>query len=227
MCGPALFYLNPGDAGRACRLAEQLGGRRHFLFNTNLWELTGADGPFYICGPAVGAPMAVLTLEKLIALGVKKVIICGTCGSLCADLAVGEVLLPDGFLNDEGTSRHYPLIAPPSVSTFLVELLATFLKKEGVAWSRGTLWTTDAPYRETIDKVREYQQAGIQGVDMEFSALLTVAAFRRIELAAVMVVSDQLRDGHWLPGFQEPAFKKKMRLVSMGLLDYLSQGGEK
>ena len=226
--GPVLFYLNPGEASRAGRLAEQLGGRRHFMFNTNLWEMTGASGSFYVCGPAVGAPMAVLVLEKLIALGGVQVIVCGTCGSLRTDLAIGEVLLPDRFLSEEGTSWHYPLsVEKPSVSLPLVDILTTFLKKSGISWRIGGLWTTDAPYRETMGKVRKYQEADLHGVDMEFSALLTVAAFRRIELAAIMVISDQVRDEQWQSGFKETVFKKIMRLVSLGLIEYLRQGGEK
>lgn len=227
LSGPVLFYLNPGEASRAGHLAKQLGGKRQFMFNSNLWGVSGDNGPFYVCGPAVGAPMAVLVLEKLIALGGKQVIVCGTCGSLSNDLAIGDVLLPDGALNEEGTSQHYPLAERPAVPRSLGDLLSNFLKSAGIPWCTGPLWTTDAPYRETIDKVRKYQKSGLLGVDMEFSALLTVAAYRRIELAAVMVISDQVRNEHWQSGFQDSVFKKRMRLVSLGLIDYLRQGEEK
>ena len=41
---------------------------------------------------------------------------------------------------------------------------------------------------------------------MELSAILTVAAFREMEAAGVLVVSDELSDFQWRPGFKTPAF---------------------
>ncbi len=222
--GPVLFYINPAEANWACRRARETGGRRHFLFNSNLWEVSGTKSlSLSVCGPALGAPAAVLSLEKLIALGGRQFIICGTCGSLNNRLKIGDVLLPTGAESEEGTSRHYPLSAPPVPAPSLLNILHNFLKAEDIAWRNGRLWTTDAPYRETSDKVRGYQDSDIYGVDMELSALLTVAAFREVELAAIMVVSDQLDENNcWQPGFKSPVFKQNMRIVSQGLFNSLS-----
>ncbi|MEL9940668.1 MAG: hypothetical protein QW348_07570 [Ignisphaera sp.] len=40
---------------------------------------------------------------------------------------------------------------------------------------KGGVWTTDAIFRETIGKVIEYSSKRIYGVDMESTALMTVA----------------------------------------------------
>ncbi len=222
--GPVLFYINPAEANWACRRAQKTGGRRHFLFNSNLWEVSDTNNrSLMVCGPALGAPAAVLSLEKLIALGGREFIICGTCGSLNNRLKIGDVLLPSGAESEEGTSRHYPLSVPLVPAPSLLKILHSFLKTEDITWQNGRLWTTDAPYRETSDKVRGYQDSHIYGVDMEFSALLTVAAFREVELAAIMVVSDQLDENNcWQPGFKSPVFKQKMRTISQGLFNYLT-----
>ncbi len=222
--GPVLFYINPAEANWACRRAKETGGKRHFLFNSNLWEISGTKGrSLTVCGPALGAPAAVLSLEKLIALGGRQFIICGTCGSLNSRLRIGDILLPTGAESEEGTSRHYPLSAPPLPAPSLLNMLHSFLKAEDTAWHNGRLWTTDAPYRETNNKVRRYQDSHIYGVDMEFSALLTVAAFREVELAAIMVVSDQLDENNcWQPGFKSPVFKQKIKTISQGLFNHLT-----
>lgn len=224
--GPVLFYINPAEANLARQRAEKAGGRRHFLFNSNLWEIPAPkDRSLVVCGPALGAPAAVLTLEKLIALGARQFIICGTCGSLNSRLKIGDILLPSGAESEEGTSSHYPLSTPPAPAKGLLDILRTFLKAKDITWQKGRLWTTDAPYRETTDKVRGYQDLQVYGVDMEFSALLTVAAFRQVELAAIMVVSDQLDQNNcWQPGFKSPVFKQKMRTISQGLFNFLLQG---
>ncbi|HFQ81503.1 MAG TPA: phosphorylase [Desulfobacterales bacterium] len=223
--GPVLFYINPAEANWAQHRAQETGGRRHFLFNSNLWEVSGPKGrSLAVCGPALGAPAAVLSLEKLIALGGRQFIICGTCGSLNSRLKIGDVLLPTGARSAEGTSNHYPLSTPPVPAPSLLNILHGFLKAENIAWHNGRLWTTDAPYRETSDKVRDCQESDIYGVDMEFSALLTVAAFRGVELAAIMVVSDQLDENNcWQSGFKSPVFKQKMNTIRQGLFNCLRQ----
>jgi len=48
---------------------------------------------------------------------------------------------------------------------------------------------------------------------MEFAALAAAAAFRKVELTAVMLVSDELFSGTWKPGFRTKSFKKKSREV--------------
>ncbi len=221
--GPVLLYLNPAEAGRAGRFATKINARRHYLFNSNLWELDSEGGAFYVCGPAVGAPMAVLVLEKLIALGAKKIITCGTCGSLLSDLAIGDILLPDRALSAEGVSGHYPSKTTPGTADDVLLLLESLLQNISLPWQHGAVCSTDAPYREELTEIREYRQKGICAIDMEFSALLSVASFRRIDLAAIMVVSDQVCANQWQAGFRNPLFKQRMRLVAGGLIDYFMQ----
>ena len=85
----------------------------------------------------------------------------------------------------------------------------------------GKVWTTDAPYRETRTKVADYARQGIYGVDMEFSALCTVAAFRGVELAAAMLVSDEVWKQPWQPQFSRKEFKRKSRKLLTLLCDTL------
>jgi hypothetical protein len=57
---------------------------------------------------------------------------------------------------------------------------------------------------------------------MEYAALVAAAAFRKIELSAVMLVSDELRSGKWNPGFHTKGFKKKSRDILCYLADFCS-----
>jgi purine-nucleoside phosphorylase len=62
----------------------------------------------------------------------------------------------------------------------------------------------------------------ILAVDMEFSALVTVAAFRGIELAAVLLVSDELYRATWQPGFNRKSFRKKSRQLFTLMTHFLT-----
>ena len=97
-------------------------------------------------------------------------------------------------------------------------MLERALKDRGLSFSKGEVWTTDAPYRETLEKVRSYQARGILAVEMEFSALMTVALYRAAAMTGLLVVSDELFDLRWRPGFSNPLLKKASRAAGEVLL---------
>lgn len=215
-----LLVVNVSEAKYAAQLALDQNAKRQFLFNSNLFQVDGEGGnPFFMAGPAVGAPMAVLTLEKLIALGVKRFILYGWCGSLSNKLQVGDILLPTWAISEEGTSSHYPVQGKLESSESMRKYLLNGLQKIGRKVVEAPIWTTDAPYRETRDKVDKYASQGVMAVDMEFAALCTVAAFRKIEMAAVMLVSDELWHENWQPGFHNKSFKKDSRNLVQFLVE--------
>lgn len=212
-----ILAVNPSDAHCLAEYAEQAGLKRFFLFNSTLYH----SDALFLAGPAVGAPMAVLCLEKLIALGAEKIILYGWCGSLQERLHGMDILVPTSGLSEEGTSRHYQSGKSCEIipSTPLRNQLCRVLTDKSIEFQQGPLWTTDAPYRETKEKVTDYAAQGIYGVDMEHSALCTVAAFRKVHLAAVMLVSDELRKSPWKPHYSFKAFKKRSRELLTLLCD--------
>ncbi|MCF6290834.1 MAG: nucleoside phosphorylase [Desulfobacterales bacterium] len=216
-----LFLLNPGDAARAGQLAADRGAKKRFLFHGRLAVVPETEnrGPFFIAGPAVGAPMAAMTLEKLIALGGQRILVAGWCGSLVPGLGLGSVLLPTWALSEEGTSTHYPVDRRPESPVALREQVRSGLAAAGFATSTGPVWTTDGLYRESRAKVNQYGSKGILAVEMEYAALATVAAFRSIELAGALLVSDALWPETWQPGFRSRDFREKNALFVSALLD--------
>ena len=203
-----ILAVNPSDVKTLTACADQLGLQRFFLFNSTLYS----SDALFLAGPAVGAPMAVLCLEKLIALGAKSIILYGWCGSLQKNLHAMDVLVPTSAVSEEGTSNHYRTGEHPiQSSSILAEKLCRSLSDKGFAVSRGPVWSTDAPYRETRAKVSDYGDQGIVAVDMEYSALCTVAAFRQVELAAVLLVSDELCRVPWKPNYSFKKFKQCSR----------------
>ena len=219
-----IFLINPAEAEAGRQIAIKKSGHQHFLFNSRLTLIPAAPqaGSFFIAGPAVGSPMAVLTLEKLIALGARQIIIYGWCWSLSNTLRIGDVLLPTWARSDEGTSAHYPVNNRPESHTPTRQLLSEGLTGSGLTVHSGPVWTTDAPYRESAAKVKQLGEEGVLGVDMEYAALIAVASFRKVELTAVLLVSDELWSGKWKPGFHTKGFKKKSSAIPHFLADFCS-----
>lgn len=150
-----------------------------------------------ILGP-IGAPSTVATLELAIALGARQILFFGICGSLHADLAIGDIVLVDSAVREEGTSFHYlPPDAPALASSSLLAAAEAVLSAAGEPFHRGPIWTTDAPYRETRTKVARLANEGVLGVEMETSAVYALAQYRGVEALSVQIVSDQLVGEKW------------------------------
>ena len=219
--GPdALMVMLPSELKHLVREAR---AEEVPFINTPLYKLyqtRKAPGPsITLAGPFIGAPHAVIGLEKLIALGAKTILVLGWCGSLQPDLKVGGLVIPNRAISEEGTSQHYPLPhSAPGSDSELNRMLEISLEQKGLAFTKGEIWTTDAIYRETPEKVRRFQKKGVLAVEMEISALLTVAAYRSVSLSGLLVVSDELSDLKWRPGFSNPLLKKNTRLAGELLL---------
>ena len=203
------------------RLGEPSLGSLFDMDFFKLYRIKGHQGKgLSLSGPFLGAPQAVMGMEKLIALGASKIWVFGWCGSLQPDLKTGDFVIPISAVSEEGTSRHYPIngIGPVADSAFVHELESA-LMANGHCFRPGIVWTTDAPYRETPEKILAFQQKGILAVDMEISALMTLALFRGARLAALFVVSDELYDLKWRPGFSRPLLKNRTHAAAKLLLD--------
>jgi uridine phosphorylase len=148
--------------------------------------------------PGVGAPLAAGLLEEAIAYGCKKFIVCGGCGVLEKEIAVGHLLIVSGAIRDEGVSYHY---LPPSrevqANPAGVRALAAILEKRGLPYRVGKTWTTDAPYRETAAMVAARRQEGCLAVEMEAAGLVAVAEYRSVVLGQVLYGGDDLSGSEW------------------------------
>jgi len=164
---------------------------------------------FTLVGPLVGAPYAAMIVESLKIWGVEKILFVGWCGAISARVRSGDIIVPESALVDEGTSGHYcdPSCRVALPARPLIHQVRLALQHHGAAFHKGAVWTTDAIFRETVAKVKHYQSAGALAVEMEMSAIFTVAAFREMEAAGLLVVSDELSDYSWKPGFKTPTFK--------------------
>lgn len=170
-----------------------------------------------------GSPAAGMLMQALIASGVRRFVMLGQAGSLSPRCRIGSVVLPSFGVREEGTSYHY---LPPAIecrpSPVLFQRLKTAL--EPFAPFEGGVWSTDAPYRETRQKVELYARQGVLAVEMECTALMSVAMYRGVEFAGVLVITDELFGEKWEEGFQAENLRSAEERVSKALaesVDYL------
>lgn len=177
-------------------------GRRYHSVSYGL-SLLG-DGTKGINLTGIGATMASMALEELIASGSKRFINVGLAGSLQGNLQTGDIVVCNSAIRDEGVSHHYlkPAKFVETSQSFTAQLKQALVLAKA-DFSEGTIWTIATPYRETIRELEIYQKEGVLAVDLEIAALAAVARYRGVEFASVFVVSDLLADGLWVPKFHE------------------------
>lgn len=163
-----------------------------------VYEISYRDRRLAFFHPGVGAPVATGLLEEVIAFGCRKFIACGGCGVLEKDIAVGHIVVVLGAVRDEGVSYHY---LPPSREVIAnengVNALTKTLHARGVPYRIGKTWTTDAPYRETLNKIIQRKKDGCLVVEMESAALIAVAQFRKVIFGQALYGGDDLSGREW------------------------------
>jgi uridine phosphorylase len=178
------------------------------------------NAPIALAGPLLGAPQSVMVLEKLIALGTERIWVLGWCGSLQPSIKIGSLVIPTTALCEEGTSAHYQVIEENrQTSPLLTERIENALVRARMPFSKGPVWTTDAIYRETEEKIIAYGKRGFLGVEMEMSALISVAAYRSVKLVGLLIVSDELASLRWYHGVASKALTKRCKEAGRLLLD--------
>ena len=170
----------------------------------NLYLLKSTSNKIAISsGFGIGAPAVSTVFEELIALGTSRFISIGSAGGLQEKVEIGDIVLCDKAIRDEGVSHHY--LAPDKYAYPSPELTAQLrqtFEAQGTIYTTGPTWTIDAPYRETVAEARHYQAEGVYTVEMEAAALFAVAQVRGVKLASAFTISDSLAELSWKPQFR-------------------------
>ncbi len=131
-------------------------------------------------------------------MGIKKVMFCGGGGVLDKNIAVGKILVVEGAIRDEGFSYHY---LKPSRIVYcdqeVVKKITAYLDQRNIAYLTGLTWTTDAIFRETIDRINLRRSEGAKMVEMEQAGCIAVALFRKFSYGALIYGGDDVSQDEW------------------------------
>lgn len=147
-----------------------------------------------LCEAPVGSAASAQILDWLIGYGVREIISAGSCGAL-EHFPESTFLVPCKALRDEGTSYHY---APPSrfmnINDKARKAIEETVSEHGMKYQEVITWSTDGFFRETKEKVAYRKSEGCSVVEMEYSALAAVYAFRGVSWGMILYTADSLAD---------------------------------
>ena len=133
------------------------------------------------------------TVALAAARGVRLILGVGLCGGLAGDLDVGDLVVPYAALREDGLTDHYlepgyPAVAHPT----LVAGLASHLASRGWNPRLSIVVSRSSTFTESQEWVERMASLKVSCVDVETSTLYTLSTLTGIQVAAALIVSDNL-----------------------------------
>jgi len=215
-----LFCL---ERGLPWRLRRRIPVKRAGGMNGDLYALSKPAGKVGIMtGFGGGSPITAELAEEFAAMGAHRMILMTWGGILQPGMKAGDIVVVEKAIRDEGTSYHY---LPPSkyveASLSLADELADAISSLGGSCTRGITWTTDAPYRETVEEIKQYQAEGVKTVEMESAGLFTIGQVRGLETTSVVIGMDSLAELRWQVPARLDSIMHSLELVYAAALEVL------
>lgn len=195
--------LLPGDPLRARWIAETfLDDARCYSEVRGMYGFTGTwhGQPVSVQGSGMGQPsMAIYVNELFTDYDVQSVVRVGSCGAVTEDVGIRDVIIASGACTDSSMNRiafhgiDYAPVADFGLLRGAVE--AAEAREGGSPFHVGLIFSSDSFYAARPELLGEMVKYGVLAVEMEASALYTLAAKHRRKALAICTVSDHIVTG--------------------------------
>lgn len=179
-----------GDPDRAKRIATWCDDGIHITTNREFSVYRGyyCGKEITICSTGIGSPSAIIALEELLKCGAKYLIRVGSCGALQSNIALGDIVIAEAAVRDEGGSSSYLPLSYPAVSDLdLLQSLTKITSLHSQPFHTGIVRSHDSFYTDQeLDICHYWHQRGVIAADMETSSLLAVGRYRGLKVASVL-----------------------------------------
>ena len=160
-----------------------------------------------VTSTGIGGPSASIAMEELVMSGADTFIRIGTCGGMQLEVKSGDVVIANGAIRMEGTSREYAPIEFPAVADIgVVNALMESAEDMGAPYHVGVVQCKDSFYGqhspermpvsyELLNKWEAWKRLGCLASEMESAALFVVASHLRVRAGSCfLVVANQERE---------------------------------
>lgn len=213
--------LLPGDPLRARFIADTF--LEDVVCYNKVRNMLGYTGYYKgkrisVQGGGMGIPSTSIYVHELICdYDVQNLIRVGTCGAFQDNLSIGDIILAISASTDSGFNKikfHHRDYAPAADFSLLVKAWNIAQEKK-IPVSVGPILSSDFFYDEDLpDNYNIWKQYGILAVEMESSALYTIAARYNRKALSLLTVSDNLATGERASTLErEKSFTHMMELA--------------
>jgi uridine phosphorylase len=193
------YVLLPGDPDRVLRIARQLDDVKEVVFHREYRTVTGTYKGIRVSATStgIGCPSAAIAVEELANVGATHFIRVGSTGALQPEVKIGDVVISTASMRNDGTTPFYvkegfPAVADHFLTNALIESAIELREERGYGLHVGISASDDAFYGETPEYIQMLSEHKLVNVEMEASAIFTIAHLRGLRAAMVCGVSGNL-----------------------------------
>ena len=203
------YVILPGDPKRCKKIAKYFDDAVLVADSREFVTYTGyLDGvKVSVTSTGIGGPSAAIAMEELAMCGADTFLRIGTCGGMQLDIKSGDVVIANGAIRMEGTSREYAPVEFPSVAdvhvTYALMRAAEELKQTyhvGIVQCKDSFYGQHSPERmpvsyELLNKWEAWKRLGCLASEMESAALFVIASHLRVRAGSCfLVMANQERE---------------------------------
>lgn len=196
--------LLPGNPERVDRIvqfwddAEERAHHREYRTVTGIHQ----DVPISVTSTGIGSPSAAIAVEELARVGVETFIRVGSTGAIQPGMEVGDLVITSAAVRQEGTSSEYVREEyPAAADREVVSALIAAAERLDYDYHVGITMSADGFYAGqgrpgfegfeaagSEDLIESLREANVKNVEMEASAILTIANIYGLRAGAVCSV---------------------------------------
>lgn len=202
------YVILPGDPKRCQKIAEHFENAKLVADSREYTTYTGTlDGvKVSVTSTGIGGPSAAIAIEELSKSGADTFIRVGTCGGMQVDVKGGDIVIANGAIRMEGTSKEYAPIEYPAVPDVdVMNALIQSAKNQKINYHIGVVQCKDSFFGqhepevmpvsyELENKWKAWLKMGALASEMESAALFIAGSFLRVRVGSCfLVVANQER----------------------------------
>ena len=203
------YVILPGDPKRCSKIAAHFEDAKLVADSREYVTYTGTiDGvKVSVTSTGIGGPSAAIAIDELSKCGADTFIRVGTCGGMQEDVCGGDVVIANGAIRMEGTSREFAPIEYPAVPDVnVMNALIAAADEAGTKYHVGVVQCKDSFFGqhepeimpvsyELTDKWQAWLRMGCLASEMESAALFIAGSFLRVRVGSCfLVVANQERE---------------------------------
>lgn len=215
-----------GDPARVDSLEKLMDNVERVAYNREFKSIVGTyQGKRILAlSTGIGAPSAGIAMEEMHHIGIKKVIRVGSCGALQKDIGLGQLIIAEGVVRDDGLSQKYLPPIYPAVPSFRMLKLAHELAPHAYY---GIVRSHDGFYIDNNQDIENFwHDKGIAGDDMESGIMMVLGRLRNMETLSILNtvvlyqadlaagVNDLVHDGSLVSQGEEASLKLALSILS-------------
>ena len=178
------------------------------------------QGRYVVYSCVYGAPRAVEPAHVFAQIGKPLLVQIGSCGALQPAVHTGDIVLPDAAAVGEGASQYYvPGIETSHADPAFLRAARQAFEDRGFPVHIGSHLTTSALFAQPTGVVDAWRDAGYLAVDMETSAIFSIAQHFGLQAVSLLFAWDELLKGRSFLDVYTPDEQARQEAANLAIFD--------